>query len=77
MKKALEYIVSSIVSEPGKVKIEEEDNGDFTAFTISVDKNDMGRVIGKNGKVIRAIRNVLKIPAIKLGKKINIDLIEG
>ena len=76
MKKALNYIISSIVSEPSKVKIKEENSEDLTTFTISVDKNDMGRIIGKEGRIIRAIRNVIKIPAIKSGKKINIDLLD-
>ncbi|MEK7518269.1 MAG: KH domain-containing protein [Patescibacteria group bacterium] len=76
MKKALEYIIASIVESPEKVEISEgEDNG-IINFTIKVAPSDMGRVIGKNGKVIRGIRNVIKIPAIKQNKKINITLAE-
>ena len=77
MKKALEYIVTSIVESPEKVEvIEDEDNG-IINFTIKVASSDMGRIIGKNGKVIRGIRNVIKIPAIKQNKKINIELLEN
>lgn len=76
MKDALSYIVASIVENKEKVQITEENEGDFINFKILVDKEDMGRVIGKNGKIIRAIRNVIKIPAIKQNKKINIALIE-
>lgn len=76
MKDALSYIVSSIVEDKKKVKITEETDGEFINLKISVGKDDMGRVIGKNGKIIRAIRNVLKIPAIKQDKKINISLEE-
>lgn len=77
MKKALEYIVTSIVESPEKVEImEDEDNG-IINFTIKVAASDMGRIIGKNGKVIRGIRNVIKIPAIKQNKKINIELFEN
>ena len=77
MKKALEYIVAQIVDAPEKVEISEvEDNG-MINFAIKVDSSDMGRIIGKNGKVIRAIRNVIKISAIKQNKKINIALIES
>lgn len=76
MKKALEFIVTQIVDNPKKVEIlETEDNG-MINFAIKVDKSDMGRIIGKNGKVIRAIRNVIKISAIKQNKKINIALTE-
>lgn len=76
MKDAIAYILASIVENKDKIQITEESEGDFINFKISVDKEDMGRVIGKNGKIIRAIRNVLKIPAIKQDKKINILLSE-
>lgn len=76
MKKALLYIVSSIVSSPEKVKIKEEEKDGLINFIVSVGKEDMGKTIGKNGKVIRAIRNVIRIPAIKQNKKINISLEE-
>jgi predicted RNA-binding protein YlqC (UPF0109 family) len=46
-------------------------------FTITVAPADMGKIIGKNGKIIRAIRNVVKISAIKQNKKINIALSES
>ncbi|MBI2613407.1 MAG: KH domain-containing protein [Candidatus Levybacteria bacterium] len=76
MKKALEYIVTQIVDDPEKVEIfETEDNG-MINFAISVAPSDMGKIIGKNGKIIRAIRNVVKIAAIKQNKKINIALTE-
>lgn len=77
MKKALEYIISQIVDAPKKVEISEEQNDGMINFAIKVDSQDMGRIIGKNGKVIRAIRNVVKIAAIKQNKKINITLIES
>ena len=74
MKDALSYIVRSIVDEPKKVAVDEKDEDGMVQFTITVAKEDMGKVIGKEGKVIRAIRNVMKIPAIKQNKRINITL---
>lgn len=76
MKKILSLIVSSIVDAPNKVEIEEQEQNGIVNFVIKVDKDDMGKVIGKNGKVIKSIRNVMKIPAIKNGKKIYITLSE-
>jgi len=76
MKKALEYIVTQIVDDPEKVEINEQEDQEIINFSITVAPTDMGKVIGKNGKVIRAIRNVVKISAIKQNKKINIALIE-
>lgn len=76
MKKALEYIIRSIVEAPREVEITENEENGIINFTIKVAPSDMGRIIGKNGKVIRGIRNVIKIPAIKQNKKINITLAE-
>lgn len=76
MKKALEYIVTQIVDEPEKVEISQEEDSGMINFAIKVASQDMGKIIGKNGKVIRAIRNVIKISAIKQNKKINIALTE-
>ena len=77
MKKALSYIISSIVDDPKKVEISEEEVDGVINFTVTVAKEDMGKIIGKNGKVIKAIRNAVKIPAIKQGKKIYISLLEN
>lgn len=77
MKKALKYIVSQIVENPEKVEVSELEDQEMINFTIAVDPSDMGRIIGKNGKVIRAIRNIIKISAIKQNRKINIALIEN
>lgn len=76
MKKALEYIIAQIVDEPKEVEITEQEDNGVVNFTIKVDPADMGKVIGKNGKIIRAIRNVVKISAIKQNQKINIALSE-
>lgn len=77
MKKALEYIISQIADEPKEVEIKELSENGIINFTIKVSPSDMGKVIGKNGKVIRAVRNVVKISAIKQNKKINIALSES
>lgn len=76
MKDTLQFIVASIVQNPLEVKISEEDVNGIATYTISVSKDDMGKVIGKGGKVIRSIRNVLKIKAIKENIRINIQLAE-
>jgi len=76
MKKALYFIISSIVDNPEKVTIEEQEQDGIINFIIKVDNSDMGKIIGKNGRIIRSIRNVMKIPAIKQNKKINVTLAE-
>lgn len=76
MKDTLFYIIVSIVDNPDEVAISEQDDDGFITFTVSVAKEDMGKVIGKEGKVIKAIINVLKIPAIKQNKRLHITMAE-
>ncbi len=76
MKDTLHYIITAIVDNPDAVVIEESEAEDVTVFTVSLAKEDMGKVIGKEGKIIRSIRNVMKIPAMKQNKRINITLAE-
>lgn len=77
MKDTLTYIISAIVEKDDKVSITEEEDSGIVNFTVSVDPSDMGKVIGKEGKVIKAIRNVMRIPAMKQNKKIYITLAES
>lgn len=77
MKDTLTYIISSIVDNTDKVSVAEEENQGIVNLTVSVDPSEMGKVIGKEGKVIKAIRNVMRIPAMKQNKKIYITLAES
>ena len=76
MKDILLNIVTAIVDNPDKIEIKEEEIEGVDNFIITVAPEDMGKIIGKQGKVIRAIRNVMKIPAIKQEKRIYITLAE-
>lgn len=76
MKDILTTIVKALVDNPDDVAVEENDDNGFVTLTIAVNKDDMGKIIGKEGKVIRSIRNVMKIPAMKQEKKVQISLAE-
>jgi hypothetical protein len=76
MKDTLHFIVSAIVDNPDAVVIEENVEEGITNLIITVDPSDMGKVIGKEGKVIRSIRNIMKIKAMKFDKRIKISLAE-
>ena len=76
MKDILTYLIKGIVEKSDLVEVTEEENQGIVNLTVSVDPSDMGRVIGKEGKVIKAIRNVMRIPAMKQNKKIYINLAE-
>ncbi len=74
MKDALLHIISAIVDNPKDVKVDKEEQEGITELIVTVHKDDMGKIIGKEGKVIRALRNVMKIPAMKHNLRINISL---
>lgn len=76
MKNTISYIISNILDDDSGVSIEEEEIDGITNFKITSPKEKIGRIIGKEGRIIRAIRNIMRIPAIKQGKRINITLNE-
>jgi predicted RNA-binding protein YlqC (UPF0109 family) len=76
MKDILLNIVTAIVDNKDAVDIKEEEIEGVDNFIITVAPEDMGKIIGKGGKVIRAVRTVMKIPAIKQEKRIYITLAE-
>ena len=77
MQDTLKFIIQSIVDKPEAVDIEELEEEGVTQFTITADSSDYGKIIGREGKIIRSIRNIMKIPAIKAGKRINISLADN
>ncbi len=77
MKDTLSFIVSSIVDNSEGVEVTEEEDQGVVNFTIKVDPAEMGKIIGKEGKVIKAIRNLMRIPAVLQNKKIYISLAEA
>ena len=76
MKDTLHFIVSSIVENADAVMIEENEEEGYTNFTITVAPEDMGKIIGKEGKVIRSIRNSMKVKAMKHDLRIKVSLAE-
>lgn len=76
MKDILEFIITGIVEKDKEVEVLEEEQDGIVNLTIKLNPSDIGRVIGKEGKVIKAIRNVMRIPAVLQGKKIYINLAE-
>jgi uncharacterized protein len=77
MKNLLDFLLNRLVDHPEDVRIEEtEDNGFFT-YTIHVHSDDMGRVIGKQGSVINAIRTLAKVRAVKDNQRVRIEVAEA
>ncbi len=76
MKDLLEWVVTKLVDHPEDVVVKEKSENDFTIYTLQVNPADMGKVIGKEGKIIKALRTLIKIPAIKQRKKVTLALVE-
>jgi len=76
MKQLLEYIIPNIVNHPEDVVISQDSAAGVENLSIKVNPEDMGRVIGKSGKVIKAIRQIGRIIAIKRGLRVNIDVVD-
>ncbi len=76
MKDLLNYIVTSLVSKPEAVKIEEQNDDGNVNLNLTVDSADMGLIIGKGGQTIRSIRKILTVRAIAENIRINLTLAE-
>ncbi len=75
-KALLEYIVRSLVDSPDAVQVDETGHGRELVLQLSVAGSDMGRVIGKNGRVINAIRALIQVAAAKEGKQVSVEVVE-
>jgi uncharacterized protein len=72
----LEFIVRALVEDPEAVEVEElEEDGDLV-YEISVAEGDLGRVIGKGGRVANAIRTVAKAAAVRLDRRVIVDILD-
>lgn len=76
MKQLLQFIIENIVEKPKKVKIKETKTEGQTTLSLKVDPEDMGKVIGKKGKIIKAVRQILRVKAFREGKRVNLILEE-
>ena len=76
MKDLVEYVVKSLVEAPDDVTIEAFEEDGETLLEITVAGPDMGRVIGKSGRVINAIRTLAQVAAAKQGTRVAVELVE-
>ena len=78
MKEVLEKIVKALVGDPDAVEISEHsDGGKVVKFGVRVAPDDVGRLIGREGRTIKAIRSILYFGGLKTGKRYHLDLIEN
>jgi hypothetical protein len=76
MKTLIEYIARSLVEHPDQVEVNEFRTGGRVRLELSVDKEDMGRIIGKSGRVANAIRTLLRVAAEREGVQVTLDVLE-
>ncbi len=76
MKELLVYIARSLVSEPDAVVVEEKQLDDSIVLELHVAPQDMGKVIGRQGKIAREIRTLVKAVAQRSGKKVSVDIVD-
>ena len=76
MTELLEFLTKALVEEPEAVKVEEfEEDGDLV-YEITVAEDDLGRVIGKGGRVANALRAVMKAAATREEKRVVVDILD-
>ncbi len=75
MKDLVEYIVKSLVDNPGDVRINETAGSSVVILEISVGSLDVGKVIGKDGRIANAIRTIVKAAAAKSEKKVTVEIL--
>ena len=75
MKEILHDIVAAIIGEDAKIEITEKENNGMTVLELSVEKEDMGKVIGRKGKIAKAIRTVVKACANRQNKKVSVEIL--
>ncbi len=74
MKDLVEYVAKSLVDDPAAVEVTETRNGSTVVLELRVAPDDMGRVIGKSGRVANAIRVLLRVLAAEQGKRVTLEI---
>jgi predicted RNA-binding protein YlqC (UPF0109 family) len=72
----IEFLVRALVEDPGAVVVEElEEDGDLV-YEVTVAEGDLGRVIGKGGRVANAIRTIAKAAAVRIDRRVIVDILD-
>lgn len=74
MKELLRYIATSLVDKPEAVQIKERSGRYTVTFELSVHPDETGKVIGRNGRVAKAIRDMMSVAAARQNKRVHVDI---
>ncbi len=76
LKELLTYIAKNLVDSPDEVTVTEREDGDKTVFELRVAPDDMGKVIGRHGKIAKEIRVLMRSVAQRQDRKISVDIMD-
>ena len=76
MKELIEVIAKSLVDRPSEVVVTETVSGDDLLLELKVDPSDMGKVIGRQGRIAKAIRTVVKAASSKSDRKVVVEILQ-
>ena len=76
MKELLTYIVQNLVEKPDEVSVTEREANGETVFDVRVADGDMGKVIGRQGRIVKEIRILMKAVAQRKGKKVSVEIMD-
>ena len=74
MREMIEYIARALASNPDNVSVTDEGDGDHIFLRLSVDDEDKGKVIGRNGRVAHSMRSLLRVAAVKTDTRVSLEI---
>ena len=74
MKEFLEYVARSLVDSPDEVRVEMDEDCDEVSLVLHVEQADMGRVIGRDGRIANAIRSLLRVMGTRDGRHVELEI---
>jgi len=75
LKELIEYMAKALVDDPDQVQVEEIEGTSATIYELRVAQEDMGRVIGKQGRVANAMRTLLRAAAARQGRRVTLEIV--
>jgi predicted RNA-binding protein YlqC (UPF0109 family) len=75
LKGLVEYVAKALVDKPAGVKVDEVQDGNTTVYELEVDEEDIGKVIGRQGRVVRGLRALVKAAATRKGTRVDLDVV--
>jgi uncharacterized protein len=76
MAELLEYLARQLVDKPDEVRVEEIDEGDMLVLRLHVAEDDLGKVIGRQGRIARALRTVVRASSARERRRVQLEIVD-